>query len=45
MCELLGKDDLLKYFPLLKSKQKLHEQDKIWKDICADLRWQFIPSV
>jgi hypothetical protein len=45
MCELLGRDDLLKYFPLLKSHQKLHEQDNIWENICKDLKWEFIKSV
>lgn len=43
-CELLELDDFIKYFPLLKSGPKLRIQDKIWKDICKDLRWQFIPS-
>lgn len=45
MCELLGQDHLLRFFPLLKSKQKLHEQDKIWVKICEDLQWEFIASV
>ena len=43
-CELLELDDFIKYFPLLKSREKLRIQDKIWKNICKDLRWQFIPS-
>jgi hypothetical protein len=44
-CELLGEDDYLQYFPLLKSKEKLYQQDVIWKKICHDLRWEFIPTV
>lgn len=44
-CELLGEDEYLKYFPLLKSQEKLYQQDLIWKKICKDLRWEFIPSV
>lgn len=44
-CELLGLDDYLVYFPLLKSQDKLREQDCIWKLICADLRWQYFPSL
>jgi hypothetical protein len=44
-CELLGEDEYLQYFPLLKSKEKLYHQDVIWKKICADLRWEFIPTV
>ena len=44
-CELLELDYLLEFFPLLKSREKLQQQDKIWKDICKDLKWQYIPSV
>lgn len=44
-CELLGEDDYLDCFPLLKSKDKLHHQDVIWKKICQDLKWEFIPTV
>jgi ribosomal protein S27E len=44
-CELLGEDDYLQYFPLLKSKEKLYQQDVIWKKICRDLHWEFIPTV
>jgi len=44
-CELIVLDDLLVYFPLLKSREKLQQQDKIWKDICGTLKWQFIPSI
>lgn len=44
-CQLLELDHLLVYFPLLKSREKLFEQDKIWKNICRELRWQFIASL
>ena len=44
-CQLLGKDEYLIYFPLLKSREKLFEQEKIWKGICNDLAWKFVPSV
>tara|TARA_R100000908_G_scaffold57553_1_gene33434 strand:- start:787 stop:1731 length:945 start_codon:yes stop_codon:yes gene_type:complete len=44
-CELLGEDDYLQYFPLLKSKEKLYQQDVIWKKICHDLQWEFIATV
>lgn len=44
-CELLSEDQYLQYFPLLKSKEKLYQQDVIWKKICHDLKWQFIPTV
>lgn len=44
-CELLELDDLLDFFPLLKSREKLKQQDKIWIKICKDLQWQYIPSI
>ena len=45
MCQLLGEDELLKCFPLLKSREKLYVQDKIWEGICSDLKWQYIRSI
>jgi hypothetical protein len=45
MCELLNKDEFLNCFPLLKSREKLYEHDLIWKGICTELRWEFIPSI
>ena len=44
-CELLGHDELLCHFPLLKSREKLHQQDKIWQGICQSLSWQYIATV
>lgn len=44
-CELLGQDDLLCCFPLLKSREKLHIQDVIWRGICSELGWEFYPSI
>jgi hypothetical protein len=43
-CELLGYDEFLPCFTLLKGKDKLTAMDRIWKKICAELDWQFIPS-
>jgi len=45
MCQLLGKDEFLNYFPLLKNRERLYEHDLIWKGICNDLKWEFIPSI
>lgn len=44
-CELLELDEYLLCFPLLKNRDKLYNQDKIWKLICADMGWEFIRSV
>jgi len=43
--ELLEWDWLLPYFTQLKSRDKLYEQDLVWKNICSDLEWEFIPSL
>jgi hypothetical protein len=43
-CELLGYDHFLKYFMLLKGVEKLRKQDVIFKKICGEMDWQFIPS-
>lgn len=42
--ELLELDHLLDFFPLLKTPQRLMEQDEIWKKFCKHLRWEFYPT-
>lgn len=44
-CELLELDEYLACFPLLKNRDKLYVQDKIWEKICEELSWQFIRSI
>ena len=44
LCELLNERNFLPYFPMLKDREKRIEQDQIWKKICADLKWKFIPT-
>jgi len=43
--QILGLDEYLKYFPLLKSREKLYVQDQIWKKICEELNYDIIPSL
>ena len=43
--QLLDLDEYLDCFILLKSREKLHQQDLIWVKICEHLKWEFIPSV
>jgi hypothetical protein len=43
--QILDKPEYLKFFPLLKSREKLHQQEEIWKKICKDLDWKFIRSI
>lgn len=44
-CELLELDEYLPSFPLLKNRDKLYVQDKIWQKICEELKWEYIKSV
>jgi hypothetical protein len=44
-CELLELDHLLPCFHLLKSREKLQEQDAIWEKICRDLGWKYYKSI
>tara|TARA_B110001450_G_scaffold42652_1_gene38888 strand:- start:7195 stop:8310 length:1116 start_codon:yes stop_codon:yes gene_type:complete len=43
--QLLNKEEYLVYFPLLKSREKLFEQENIWRKICTELEWTFIPCI
>jgi hypothetical protein len=45
LCELLGETNYLEYFPMLKDPEKRMEQDIIWKKICKELDWEFIPTI
>jgi|688.fasta_scaffold01811_35 hypothetical protein len=43
--QILGLNEYLKFFPLLKSREKLYAQDQIWKKICEELNYKVIPSL
>lgn len=43
--QLLGYDQLLDTFSLLKGRDKLQKQDDIFKLICDELDWEFVPSI
>ena len=45
LCELLGETEYLPFFPMLKDREKRMEQDNIWKKICEEFDWEFIPTV
>jgi hypothetical protein len=44
LCELLGENQYLEFYPMLKDQKKV-EQDEIWKKICNDLNWDYIPTI
>lgn len=43
--ELLNETKYIDSFPLLKSREKLYEQDIIWKMMCKILNWPFYQSI
>ena len=45
LCELLGEKQYLPYFPMLKDREKRIDQDTVWKKICEELDWEFIPTI
>lgn len=44
-CELLDLDEYINYFPLLKNNTKLLQHDRIWKNICKHMKWEFWKSI
>lgn len=44
-CNILGYTDLAEHFNLLKSKDKLSQQDGMWEDICGRLNLDFEKSI
>ena len=44
-CELLELDEFLASFPLLKNRDKLYQQSKVWQSICFEMSWEFIKSI
>lgn len=42
---ILGLDEYIQYFELLKSKEKLRAQEIIWEKICLDLGWPFYSDI
>lgn len=44
-CELLDADFVLPYLTLLKSTEKLYQQDQIFKSICKALQWEYIKTI
>jgi hypothetical protein len=45
LLELLGYDQYLVHFPLLKSRDKREEFDILWEKICKYNGYEFIPSI
>jgi hypothetical protein len=45
LCELLGERQYLIDIPMLKDREKLIEQDEIWKKMCENLDWEFVTTI
>ena len=45
LCELLGETQYLNDIPMLKDRDKIIEQDEIWKKMCSELNWEFINTI
>jgi hypothetical protein len=45
VCELLEHDEVLPFCPLFKSVTNQRNADNIWKLICEDMGYEFIPTV
>jgi hypothetical protein len=45
LCELLDETRFLSEIPMLKDREKLIEQDEIWKKMCLELDWEFIATI
>jgi len=43
--QILNMPEFIERLPLLKSRDKLRLQDKLWKQICDELNWTFFPSI
>jgi hypothetical protein len=44
-CQILSWEDLIGFFPLLKSRSKVYAQDLLWKKICTDTGFPFHKSI
>ena len=39
----LGQHQYIRFFPLLKSKNKIKQLDDVWRLICSDIDWPYLP--
>ena len=45
LCELLGETQFMNDIPMLKDREKIIEQDEIWRKMCVELDWEFIATI
>lgn len=44
LLELMNEDELLSKIPLIRSKHRINQHDRIWQCVCYSLNWQFIKT-
>ena len=45
LLHLMKEYELLPYIPLLKTKQRIREHDRVWYRICIELDWTYYPAL
>ena len=45
LAQIINLRDILEFFPLLKSREKLYAQDQMWRYICEKMNWTFHASI
>ena len=45
LLDLMKENELLPYIPLLRTKQRVREHDRVWHKICNELGWPFKPTI
>ena len=45
LLEIMGQQELMKDIPLIKTKTRLKQHDKVWITICEELGWRYIKIV
>ena len=44
LLHLMKETELLPYIPMLRTKQRIREHDRVWYKICQELDWNFFPT-
>jgi hypothetical protein len=44
LLHLMKEQELLNYIPFLRTKHRIREHDKVWRQICLELDWSYYPT-
>lgn len=45
MFRLLNRNDIAEQIPLIRCRMRLLQHDHVWRDVCRQFKWEFIPVV